>query len=134
MSGEGDIRYAAANHFFFRTSCSPNYRSFHYPRFAKENLEDNAAVVEKFSSFAAVHRMQPAQLALAWLLKQGSDIIPIPGTKKVRYLKENCAAMEKSLSDGCESAVRQLVRDMPLHGMRTQENNAFSYTDTKEEA
>ena len=62
------------------------------PRFAGENLARNSAIVEKVDLVATEVGATPGQVALAWLLAQGDDIAPIPGTKRVTYLEENVAA------------------------------------------
>ena len=62
------------------------------PRFAGENLARNVAIVEKVDLVATEVGATPGQVALAWLLAQGDDIAPIPGTKRVTYLEENVAA------------------------------------------
>jgi aryl-alcohol dehydrogenase-like predicted oxidoreductase len=67
-------------------------RSTNFPRFSPENIEANAQLVQKFKALADKKGSPSAQLALAWLLKQGNDIIPIPGTKKIEYLEENWGA------------------------------------------
>ncbi|MBE9136028.1 aldo/keto reductase [Nodosilinea sp. LEGE 07088] len=70
----------------------------HSPRFQGENFAKNLDVVEKVKAIAAAKSVTPAQLALVWLLAQGDDIVPIPGTKRRRYLEENVAAVEITLS------------------------------------
>ena len=62
------------------------------PRFQGENFSKNLALVEKIGAIAVRKGCTPSQLALAWVLAQGNDIVPIPGTKKTRYLDENLAA------------------------------------------
>jgi aryl-alcohol dehydrogenase-like predicted oxidoreductase len=69
------------------------------PRFQGENRERNLGLVERARAIADEVGCTPAQLALAWLLDQGDDVAPIPGTKRVRYLEENAAAVEIELSD-----------------------------------
>jgi aryl-alcohol dehydrogenase-like predicted oxidoreductase len=69
------------------------------PRFADGNLERNIAIVEKVDDVAAEIGAKPGQVALAWLLAQGDDIAPIPGTKRVSYLEENVAADAIELTD-----------------------------------
>jgi aryl-alcohol dehydrogenase-like predicted oxidoreductase len=69
------------------------------PRFTGENLEANRRLAEKVQELAEAKEVTPAQLALAWVLAQGEDIVPIPGTKRRRYLEENAAAVEVELSD-----------------------------------
>jgi aryl-alcohol dehydrogenase-like predicted oxidoreductase len=68
------------------------------PRFAEENLDANLGLVAEVRAVAAEIGCTPAQAALAWLLAQGDDILPIPGTKRVRYLEENAAAANITLS------------------------------------
>ena len=68
------------------------------PRFAEGNLERNLALADRLGPIAAEMGCTPAQLALAWVLAQGDDVVPIPGTKRVRYLEENVAAAGLTLS------------------------------------
>jgi aryl-alcohol dehydrogenase-like predicted oxidoreductase len=70
------------------------------PRFQGENFERNLALVDKVRSFAVRKVCTPAQLALAWVLAQGDDVIPIPGTKRRRYLEENVGALDVVLTPG----------------------------------
>ncbi|RKS77617.1 aryl-alcohol dehydrogenase-like predicted oxidoreductase [Motilibacter peucedani] len=67
------------------------------PRFNKENFAANSSLVEQVSAMAREKGVTPAQLALAWLLAQGEDVVPIPGTKKVSRLEENAGALELTL-------------------------------------
>lgn len=68
------------------------------PRFQGENFHRNLDLVERVEEIARRKRCTPAQLALAWLLAQGRDIVPIPGTKQRRYLEENIGALEVELA------------------------------------
>lgn len=68
------------------------------PRFQPGNLERNLEKVERLAQVARAKGCTPAQLTLAWLLAQGSDIVPIPGTKHAKYLEENAAAVDLDLS------------------------------------
>lgn len=68
------------------------------PRWQAENIERNRALVAQVSSIAASMDATPGQVALAWLLAQGDDVIPIPGTKRRSYLEENVGAVSLSLS------------------------------------
>jgi aryl-alcohol dehydrogenase-like predicted oxidoreductase len=68
------------------------------PRFQGENFERNMAIVERVRELAEAKDATPAQLALAWVMARGDDVVPIPGTKRVRYLEENVAACEISLT------------------------------------
>jgi aryl-alcohol dehydrogenase-like predicted oxidoreductase len=75
-----------------------DFRKFH-PRFQGENFAKNIALVHEVEAIAKEKGCTTAQLALAWVLAQGEDIVPIPGTKRVRYLDENIGALEVKLSD-----------------------------------
>jgi aryl-alcohol dehydrogenase-like predicted oxidoreductase len=68
------------------------------PRFQGENFQKNLDLVERVEEIARQKQCTPAQLALAWLLAQGEDIVPIPGTKQRRYLEENVGALEVELT------------------------------------
>jgi aryl-alcohol dehydrogenase-like predicted oxidoreductase len=68
------------------------------PRFEQENFRRNIELVEKIRTLAANKGCTPAQLVLAWVLAQGDDIVPIPGTKRRRYLEENVGALDVRLS------------------------------------
>src|SRR3954447_19883443 len=70
----------------------------HGPRFQGENFQRNLDLVDKVREIAAEKGCTPGQLALAWLLSQGQDIVPIAGTKRLRYLEENVAAVDVHLS------------------------------------
>ncbi len=72
----------------------------HGPRFSGENLEANLKLAEKVAEIAEEKGIAPAQLALAWVLAQGEDLVPIPGTKRRKYLEENAAAVDVELTDG----------------------------------
>jgi aryl-alcohol dehydrogenase-like predicted oxidoreductase len=68
------------------------------PRFNKENYDKNLEIVEKARAVAARHNATAAQVALAWVLAQGEDMIPIPGTKRLKYLEQNAAAANVQLT------------------------------------
>ncbi|HKN15256.1 MAG TPA: aldo/keto reductase [Candidatus Binatus sp.] len=68
------------------------------PRFDAENMQRNLKVVDRIKEIAAEKRITPSQLALAWVLAQGRDMVPIPGTKRRTYLEENVAAVKVQLS------------------------------------
>ena len=74
-----------------------DYRRFS-PRFQGDNFAKNLALVERIKQIAATKRCTPSQLALAWTLAQGDDVVPIPGTKRRKYLEENLAAVDLALS------------------------------------
>jgi aryl-alcohol dehydrogenase-like predicted oxidoreductase len=71
----------------------------HMPRFQGENFKHNLVLVEKIREIAGQKKCTPAQLALAWLLAQGEDIVPIPGTKRHEKLEENLGAIDIKLTD-----------------------------------
>jgi aryl-alcohol dehydrogenase-like predicted oxidoreductase len=70
----------------------------HHPRFEGENFQRNLRLAEAVKEMAAEKDCSPAQLALAWVLAQGADIVPIPGTKHVKYLEENLGALQVRLT------------------------------------
>ena len=69
------------------------------PRFQGENFQKNLDLVEKVEEIASEKGITASQLALAWVLAQGEDIVPIPGTKRVKYLEENVRAVDVELND-----------------------------------
>jgi len=75
-----------------------DFRRFH-PRFTGENFQKNIALVHEIEAMAREKGCTAAQLALAWVLAQGEDIVPIPGTKRIKYLDENIAALDIGLGD-----------------------------------
>jgi aryl-alcohol dehydrogenase-like predicted oxidoreductase len=70
-----------------------------YPRFAPENLDTNLAILEPVEALAAEKGSTPAQVALAWVLAKGDDIVPIPGTKRRAWLEQNAGALDVELSE-----------------------------------
>ena len=89
------------------------------PRFTGENLEINLQLASKVAEIAAQKGVTPAQLALAWVLAQGDDLVPIPGTKRRTYLEENAASVEVELSD--EDLARIDAELPPVAGDRYDE-------------
>jgi aryl-alcohol dehydrogenase-like predicted oxidoreductase len=69
-----------------------------HPRFQGENFGKNLDLVRKIEHLAAAKGCTPSQLALAWVLAQGQDIVPIPGTKRIKYLDDNLAAINVRLT------------------------------------
>jgi aryl-alcohol dehydrogenase-like predicted oxidoreductase len=76
-----------------------DWRRFN-PRFEKENLEHNLKIIQGLGRIAEKKKCTLAQLALAWLLAQGNDVVPIAGTKKRKYLEENMGALNVKLTEG----------------------------------
>ncbi len=84
----------------------------YFPRFQGEALEANLRLVDRVRELADAHGCTPGQLALAWVLAQGDHVVPIPGTKRVRYLEENAAAVTVSLTaDDLTSLTEAVPRD-----------------------
>jgi aryl-alcohol dehydrogenase-like predicted oxidoreductase len=91
------------------------------PRFQGENFQRNLDVVERVEEIARRKQCTPAQLALAWLLAQGKDIVPIPGTKQRRYLEENAGALEVGLSPADLEAIEEVAPKGVAAGERYNE-------------
>jgi aryl-alcohol dehydrogenase-like predicted oxidoreductase len=82
-----------------------------HPRFSPDNIGKNAALLTPLEKIAAAKKCAPAQVAIAWLLAQGADLVPIPGTKRRSYLEQNCAAVEIALT---REEVDALAKAFPL--------------------
>ncbi|PTB64819.1 Aldo/keto reductase [Trichoderma citrinoviride] len=103
------------------------------PRFSKENFPKNLALADKIGRIAASKGVTPGQLTLAWLLAQGDDIFPIPGTKKVKYLEENLGAINVTLTKEEEAEIRKAVDETEVTGGRYPDAMAGQlYVDTVE--
>jgi aryl-alcohol dehydrogenase-like predicted oxidoreductase len=81
----------------------------HGPRFTGENLTQNLAIARRVRELATERGVTPGQLAIAWVLSRGEQIVPIPGTKRVAYLEENLAAAELRLTDAEADAIAQAL-------------------------
>jgi aryl-alcohol dehydrogenase-like predicted oxidoreductase len=90
----------------------PTDRRREYPRRSVDDIGKNAALLAPLERIAAAKRCTPAQAALAWLLAQRGDIVPIPGTKRRNYLEQNCAAVDVKLT---KEDVDSLSRAFPLN-------------------
>jgi len=88
-----------------------DYRAQRYPRFQGDNLQQNLGLVEQIEQMAAAKGIKAGQLALAWVLAQGEDIVPIPGTKRRTYLEENIAAAAVTLTP---AELDQIAKALPL--------------------
>jgi aryl-alcohol dehydrogenase-like predicted oxidoreductase len=82
------------------------------PRFQGDNLEANLRLVETVRKLAAEKSVTPAQLALAWVLSQGDDIVPIPGTRRIGYLEQNLAALQVQLTPDDRAALDHIGADV----------------------
>jgi aryl-alcohol dehydrogenase-like predicted oxidoreductase len=85
----------------------PKDRRREHPRFSEQNIGKNAQLLAPLEKIAHAKRATPAQVAVAWLLAQGDDIVPIPGTKRRKYLEENCAALGVKLAKDEVEALKQ---------------------------
>ncbi len=97
-----------------------DFRRF-LPRFSPENFPKNLKLVDGIQAIAQKKGCTAGQLTLAWLLAQGEDVIPIPGTRKIKYLEENLGALEVKLSAKEEREIRDLVESAEVHGLRYPE-------------
>ncbi|MFJ1755839.1 aldo/keto reductase [Kitasatospora sp. NPDC088134] len=90
-----------------------------HPRFADGNFEANRHLVEQAAALAEQAGATPAQLALAWLLSRGEDVVPIPGTKRIPYLEQNAAATALRIDPAVTDALTALFAPARIHGERT---------------
>jgi len=88
------------------------------PRFSAENIDTNLAIVRAVQSVAKQKSCTPAQIALAWILGKGSDIVPIPGTKRLNYLEENTAALEVKWNEQDSIQLESLIEGLEIAGNR----------------
>lgn len=91
------------------------------PRFLGENFKHNLTLLDEYEHIARENNCTPAQLALAWLLSRDESLIPIPGTKHVRYVEENAAAADIKLSATVIQRLDQLINDDTVQGERYNE-------------
>ena len=94
----------------------------HLPRYSGDYWENNQNLASEFAALAARKNITPAQLALAWVLAQGDNIIPIPGTKRRKYLEENAGAADVVLSSEDIEAIETLLKKYPNIGPRYSES------------
>lgn len=109
-------------------------RGVYIPWYSEENLDGNAKVIAKLKAIADKKGCSTSQLAIAWLLKQGEEVIPIPGTRKLKYLEDNWASLKVSLTDGEEEQIRKVVESGSIMGSRSIDMGpAHAYANTREE-
>ncbi|HEX3544651.1 MAG TPA: aldo/keto reductase [Candidatus Acidoferrum sp.] len=96
-------------------------RTQRMPRFAGENFDKNQALVERVKTIAKRKRVTPAQLALAWVLAKGEDLVPIPGTKRRKYLEENAAAVDIRLTPADVAELERAIPQNEIAGERYAE-------------
>jgi len=90
----------------------PKDRRRDHPRFLADNIQHNAELLAPLEKIAAARKCTPAQVALAWVLAQGEDIVPIPGTKRRPYLEQNAASLEVKLTG---EEIAALAQAFPLN-------------------
>jgi len=88
------------------------------PRFAQEVFEANLKLAEAVKKLAAKKNCTPAQFALAWVLAQGNDMIPIPGTKRVKYLEDNMGALAVQLTEADLKETNETFGELKVAGER----------------
>jgi aryl-alcohol dehydrogenase-like predicted oxidoreductase len=126
--GIGFVAYSPLGRGFltgqFRTfeNFAPDDYRRHSPRFQGENFARNLDLVRKIEEIAAEKGCTPAQLALAWVLAQGEDVVPIPGTKRRTYLEENVAALEVTLTAEERERIEQIAPKGAAAGERYPES------------
>ncbi|MFD9896111.1 aldo/keto reductase [Amycolatopsis sp. NPDC059027] len=99
-----------------------DFRQANQPRFADENLDRNLAIVDALRALAEKKGVTAGQLALAWVQSRGNDVVPIPGTKRRKYLEENVAAATLELSTEDLAAIEQAVPADAVAGGRYPES------------
>lgn len=104
-----------------RTTSEGDFRSRN-PRFSGDAREHNLALVKNLEEIARSKGVTVAQLSLAWVLSRGVDVVPIPGTKRRKWLRENIAALEISLSDDDVAALEAAVPRSAVEGDRYHES------------
>ena len=93
------------------------------PRFQGENFDKNIALVSKVEEIAAEKGVEASQLALAWVLAQGEDIVPIPGTKRRKYIEQNAAAVDLKLTDSELQQIEEIFPPNAASGARYPESS-----------
>ena len=88
------------------------------PRFIGENFSKNLALVEDVKRIAAANKATPAQIALAWLLQRGEEMVPIPGTTQVKHLEENARAAELNLPKQTWAEIDAVLKGFRVSGLR----------------
>jgi aryl-alcohol dehydrogenase-like predicted oxidoreductase len=97
---------------------SKDFRGTRYPRFQGENFDKNMVLVERVEAIAAKKGVKAGQLALAWVLAKGDDFVPIPGTKRRKYLEENAAAAGISLTQAEIAELEAAIPENEIAGDR----------------
>lgn len=104
----------------FEDFAADDYRR-NSPRFQGDNFQKNLELVKKVENLARQKKCTPSQLALAWALAQGDDIVPIPGTKRVKYLEENVGALDVNLTPDDLAQIERILPKGVVAGRRYNE-------------
>ena len=102
----------------------------YFPRFSGENLPRNLVVVDRVREMAERKGCTPGQLSLAWLMAQGGDVIPIPGTKRIEYLEENVGAVHVEVTMEEERQIREWVEELSFAGEREIPGMLVEFNDS----
>lgn len=102
-----------------------------HPRFQDENVQHNLKLVEVINQLAKINKVTSAQIALAWLLKKGSHIVPIPGTKQILYLEENVKAVDLNLPKSTWEILEQALTAFRTAGTRYSETGMKTLDNTE---
>src|ERR1700722_8672847 len=97
---------------------STDWRRTNYPRFQEEAMQANLKLAAAVKELASEKGITPAQLALAWVLAQGQDVVPIPGTKRVRYLEDNMGAINSHLTAAGLNKIAARLAEFEIVGER----------------
>jgi len=106
----------AINH--FDELSGDDWRKSNYPRMSPEHFEHNFTLVKQLRHLAMENNVSASQIALAWLLRQGEHIVPIPGTKHINYLEDNCAAVELLTSKTIWKPLEKILENFKPSGER----------------
>ncbi|XP_039140038.1 probable aldo-keto reductase 1 [Dioscorea cayenensis subsp. rotundata] len=122
--GIGIVTYSPLGRVFFGgkgVSESVHERIFPHPRYSSENLEKNKALYVRVENLAKKHECSTAQLALSWVLHQGDDVVPIPGTSKIKNLDNNIGALQVKLTEEDLKEISDLIPAEDVAGSRHYE-------------
>ena len=122
--GIGFVPYSPLGRGFLTGTIQPeklddkDFRITRYPRFAGENFAKNSVLVDRVKAIAERKGVKAGQLALAWVLAQGQDVVPIPGTKRRKYLEENAAAADIHLTAAEVEEIEAAIPEDEIAGDR----------------
>lgn len=118
--GRGFLTGKIENRDYFE---STDWRRTSFPRLSEDHFSHNFKLVEQVKEIANQYQAIPAQVALAWLLRQGEDVVPIPGTKHLRYLEENINALQLSLPESAWLSLDSILSSFQPSGQRYSEEH-----------